>query len=182
MGILKKNLPQINLRRKYILIFVCVGSRKYQFNRLFKKLDELIEQGLIEDNIFAQIGQSSYLPKYYNYERFISVDKFKMYQARADLIISHGGTGTIITSLKLGKQVLVVPRLTKYGEHLDDHQLQVAGVLEKEGFLRCVLDMDELYKKYISFKNNPIKKKYNKPSNIINLITDFIEKNDCNPD
>src|SRR5690554_3905974 len=105
-----------------------------------KKLDELIEQGSITETVFAQIGQSSYIPKFYDYERFMDVEKFKEYQRKADLIISHGGTGALIGALKLGKQVIAVPRLAKYGEHTDDHQTQVAGVLAEEGYLRCVLD------------------------------------------
>jgi len=53
------------------LIFVCVGSREYQFDRLLKKIDELIEQGKITDKVFAQIGQSNYVPKYYEYKRYL---------------------------------------------------------------------------------------------------------------
>jgi UDP-N-acetylglucosamine transferase subunit ALG13 len=177
MGIFKKNISKSSLWGKYILIFVCVGSREYQFDRLLKKLDELVEKKLIKDNIFAQIGKSYYLPKNYKYERFISVEKFKEYQKKAKLIISHGGTGALITSLKMGKQVLAVPRLARYGEHSDDHQLQVAGVLEKEGYLRCVSDIDELFEKIIHLKKNPINKRYNKPSEVINIIMDFIENN-----
>jgi UDP-N-acetylglucosamine transferase subunit ALG13 len=159
------------------LIFVCVGSREYQFNRLLEKLDELIEHDLLTDDIFAQIGQSSYLPKLYKYERFISVEDFKEYQKKADLIISHGGTGSLIGALKMGKQVLAVPRLAKYGEHSDDHQLQVSGVLEKEGYLRLVLDMDDLIKSIHLFEKSPIKKKYKKSSKIIEVITNYIESN-----
>ena len=59
------------------MIFVCVGSREYQFDRLIRKLDELIEQGSITETVFAQIGQSSYIPKFYDYERFMDVEKFK---------------------------------------------------------------------------------------------------------
>lgn len=46
-------------------IFVTVGSRNYQFNRLFVKLDELYEQGILKGEMFAQIGTSTYTPKHY---------------------------------------------------------------------------------------------------------------------
>ena len=157
------------------MIFVCVGSREYQFDRLIKKLDELIEQGSITETVYAQIGQSSYIPKFFEYERFMDVEKFKEYQSKADLIISHGGTGALIGALKLGKQVIAVPRLAKYGEHTDDHQTQVAGVLADEGYLKCVLDMDELLKAIHSIKSNPIDKLYNKPSKIISIIEAFLD-------
>jgi UDP-N-acetylglucosamine transferase subunit ALG13 len=158
------------------LIFVSVGSREYQFNRLLKKLDELVKCGAITDTVIAQIGQSSYIPKYYRYKRFMPVDEFKVYQCNADLIISHGGTGSLISALKMGTQVLAVPRLMKYGEHIDDHQTQVVEVLAKEGYLRYVIDMDNLLDEINTFKSEPITKVYNKPSRVINVIEDYLTK------
>lgn len=157
------------------MIFVCVGSREYQFDRLIRKLDELIEQGSITETVFAQIGQSSYIPKFYDYERFMDVEKFKEYQRKADLIISHGGTGALIGALKLGKQVIAVPRLAKYGEHTDDHQTQVAGVLADEGYLKCVLEIDSLFEAIQNLRLQPINKVYNKQSNVLNTIRNFME-------
>src|SRR5690554_1548873 len=138
-------------------------------------MDELVKQGMIQDNVFAQIGQSTYLPVHYQYERFLAVEEFKRYQESANLIISHGGTGALIGALRAGKQVIAVPRLAKYSEHTDDHQTQVAGVLADEGYLRIVLDMDELLKAIHSIKSNPIDKLYNKPSKIISIIEAFLD-------
>lgn len=159
------------------MIFVCVGSREYQFNRLLKKIDDLIESNEINDEVFAQIGQSTYEPKNYNFCRFLSVEDFKKYQKNADLIISHGGTGALIGALKLGKQVIAVPRLAKFGEHIDDHQIQVASILDKEGYLITVLDMDKLKPAIEKLFKNPIKKRYNKPSEVLKIITKFINEN-----
>ena len=60
----------------FILIFVTVGSRNYPFDRLFKKLDMLYEEGVINDSMFAQIGTATYQPKHYEYKSFISQDEF----------------------------------------------------------------------------------------------------------
>jgi len=156
------------------LIFVCVGSRDYQFNRLLKKIDELVEAGEIEDKVVAQIGQSEYEPRNYEWHRFLDRDAFKKYQNDADLIISHAGTGALIGALKLEKQVIAVPRLAQYGEHIDDHQTQISGVLTEEGYLREVLDMDKLGEVVRMAYENPIKKRYNRPSNIIQIIDAFL--------
>ena len=109
------------------MIFVCVGSRDYQFNRLLEALDELAAAGRITDEIIAQTGSSEYEPKHYTWYRYLDQQVFKDYQQKADLIISHGGTGALVGALKLGKQVIAVPRLAKYAEHIDDHQTQVCG-------------------------------------------------------
>lgn len=157
------------------MIFVSLGSREYQFDRLLIKLDELIEQGKITDTIFAQIGQSTYLPKNYQYERYMAVDEFKAHQKEADLIISHGGTGALVGALKLEKQVIAVPRLAIFGEHTDDHQLQVSHALAEKGYLLCVEDMDTLDMAVNRLKKDPIQKKYNIPSNVVNIIDTFIK-------
>lgn len=157
------------------MIFVCVGSREYGFDRLIEKVDQLVGRGAITDNVFAQIGNSTYIPQNYDYARFLSMDEFKEYQRKADLVITHGGTGAIIGALKLGKQVLVVPRLAKYGEHIDDHQTQVADVLKSEGYVRCVLEMDRLLDIINVFKEQPITKRYDKPSQVIDIIAGFIK-------
>jgi len=156
------------------LIFVCVGSREYQFNRLLKALDDLVSRGMVPEEIIAQIGQSEYEPKNYKWYRYIDRDDFKNYQSQAHLIISHAGTGALIGALKLEKQVISVPRLAKYGEHIDDHQTQISGVLAGEGYLREVLDMDMLGDAIQMAYQKPIVKKFNKPSRIVDIIEDFL--------
>lgn len=156
------------------MIFVCVGSRDYQFNRLLEKIDQLVEAGEITDRVFAQIGQSEYEPKNYEWKRFLDRDEFANYQAEATLIISHAGTGALIGALKKEKQVIAVPRLAKFGEHIDDHQTQISGVLSEEGYLREVLDMEKLGETIRLAYTDPIIKRYNRPSNIIQLIDEFL--------
>ncbi len=158
------------------MIFVCVGSRDYQFNRLLKALDELVAEGKIDHEIVAQTGLSEYEPKHYTWHRYLDQDVFKDYQQKADLIISHGGTGALVGALKLGKQVIAVPRLARYGEHIDDHQTQVCGALAGEGYLRQVLDMEDLADVISLCKTDPIIKKYDKPSNVLPLIQAQLEK------
>ncbi len=154
---------------------MCLGTQIYQFDRLTKKLDELVEAGIIQDEIVAQIGSADYLPRHYFYKKFMDADEFKSYQEKADLIISHGGTGALIGALKLGKQVIAVPRLAEFHEHVDDHQTQISGVLAKEGYLREVLDMEKLGETIRQCYTDPIVKKYDRPSNVLQIITDYIE-------
>lgn len=158
------------------MIFICVGSREYQFNRLLKKIDELVEIGDIKDDVFAQIGQSTYSPKNYKFQRFMAVEEFKDYQKNADIVISHGGTGALIGALKLEKQIIAVPRLAKYGEHIDDHQTEVSNFLAAEGYLYYVENVENLLEGIEKTKKSPIKKVYNKPSKVINIIEEFLKK------
>ena len=54
---------------------------------------------------------------------------------KADYIITHGGVGTITDALKLGKKIIAVPRLSKYKEHVNDHQLQIIENFSEKGFI-----------------------------------------------
>lgn len=153
------------------MIFVTVGSQKFQFNRLLKKIDELIESGDIKEEVFAQIGVSDYIPKNYNYKDFVTQDEFKEYMDKADLIITHAGTGAIVTALKKDKKVIAIPRLSEYGEHVDDHQIQLIDEFKEMNFIEPVYKIDELK---LAIKNVR-EKTYNKYKSNTQKILDDIE-------
>lgn len=120
------------------MIFVAVGTQKFQLNRLLKAVDELKQSGRLKDEVFAQTGHSDYVPRNYAYQDFLSRDDFQDCINRCDLLITHSGVATIIAGLKLRKSVVVVPRLARFGEHVDDHQLQIAqSFAEKNLLLMC---------------------------------------------
>ena len=84
-------------------IFITLGSQKFQFNRLLKAVDELCERGTIEAaDVFAQIGYSDYLPKNFNYKSFW-IEMNLARNGKADIVITHGGTGAIIGAVKKEK-------------------------------------------------------------------------------
>ena len=87
------------------MIFVCVGSRNYPFDRLFKKLDELCDDEIIQEDIFAQIGTSTYKPKNFKYKDFISQEEFIEKVKESDIVISHGASGSIMKALNAGKKL-----------------------------------------------------------------------------
>ena len=51
----------------------------------------------------------------------------------ADVVIAHAGTGTALTSLRMGKRPILVPRDSTFGQHIDDHQFQTASLLDNMG-------------------------------------------------
>lgn len=162
------------------MIFVCVGSRSYPFDRLFKKLDELVEKGLINDEIFAQTGASKYKPRHYAFISYMDRDTFDKKMDEADIIISHAATGSIIQALKNDKKVIGVARLAKYGEHVDDHQIQTNQVFAENKYILAVNDMAALYDAVKSCQESAVdlvKWENAKPRAIIDLIDKFIQDN-----
>jgi len=71
------------------MIFVSLGSQKFQFNRLLYFIDSLIEEGVIKEDVFAQIGNSDYKPNLFKYDDFLSrndyIDKIK----QSSYVITH---------------------------------------------------------------------------------------------
>jgi putative glycosyltransferase len=106
------------------MIFVTVGTHEQQFNRLIKEIDRLKEENLIQDEVFIQTGYSNYVPKYCKWEKLISYEKMNQFIEKADVIITHGGPATFMAVIAKGKNPIVVPRLKKFGEHVNDHQLE----------------------------------------------------------
>lgn len=93
-------------------IFITLGSQKFQFNRLLIAVDKLCEKKIIcGEDVFAQIGYSDYVPQNYRYNNFLDREEFSMEMGKADIVITHGGTGAIIGAVKKEKKVIAVPRL-----------------------------------------------------------------------
>ena len=163
------------------MIFVTVGSRNYPFDRLLKKLDELVDDGTIKDNIFAQIGTSTYKPKNFEYKDFVSQEEFVKYINKADIVVSHGASGSIMKALNANKKVIVVTRLEKYGEHINDHQIQNNEAFANNHYVLMadleLSDLGDCFKKIKSKDNGIIKWKNKDPMSIVNMIDKFIEDN-----
>jgi len=126
------------------MIFITLGSQKFQFNRLLKAVDDLISDGVIKEPVFAQIGNSDYIPVNYEYKKFLDRDEFAKKQEECDIVITHGGTGAIIGAVRKGKKVIAVPRLAKYGEHVDDHQLQLLKQFDDMHIIEPCYDVQKL--------------------------------------
>ena len=115
------------------MIFLTVGTQ-FPFDRLVKAVDDAFDKGLIEEEVFAQIGQTRYTP--HNFESAVSIEKkaYDEYMERASAVIGHAGMGTIRMALDHDKPLIVMPRLKKYREVVNDHQLAIVRKFEKLGY------------------------------------------------
>ena len=131
------------------MVLVTVGTQKQQFNRFFDLIKKSKE--LKKEKIIAQIGYTKFESKRISTFEFIPLDEMDKYISEADLVITHGGVGTIFSALKKNKKVIAIPRLEKYGEHINDHQIEICEELEKEGYILYYKDgidsLDKLIKK-----------------------------------
>ena len=156
------------------MIFITLGSQKFQFNRLLKAVDELVAAGKIDGEIFAQTGYSDYKPENYAFKPFLDRDEFKNYTDKCDIFITHGGTGAIIGAVKKEKNVIAVARLSKYGEHVDDHQLQILEQFDELGLIYSCKDCSEIENALEYVKTHEFKKYESNTQRYISELDGYI--------
>lgn len=123
------------------MILVLLGTQNNSFYRLLEEIDKLIEEGIIKEKVIVQAGHTKYKSDKMEIFDLISKTDLEKYQDEADLIITHGGVGSIMTSIERGKKVIAVPRLHKYDEHVNDHQKEIVQLFNKKG---CIIGIGEV--------------------------------------
>ncbi|HIS90986.1 MAG TPA: glycosyltransferase [Candidatus Faecisoma merdavium] len=113
------------------MIFVTVGTHEQPFNRLIKKVDELVASGDIKEKVVVQTGFSTYKPKHCEVHKMMSFDEMQQALKDARIVITHGGPSSFIEALQFGKVPIVVPRQEKYHEHVNDHQVEFTKLIAK---------------------------------------------------
>lgn len=134
------------------MVLVTLGTQKQTFYRL---LDQIEHSSLKGDIIVQAGGSSDYKSKKMKLFSFMNYEEMEDYIKKADLIITHGGTGSILTPLQQGKKVIACARLSKYKEHINDHQCELVGIFDKEGYILELHDeekLDDVLKKAKTFK------------------------------
>ena len=156
------------------MILVTLGTQDKSFDRLLKAVDKEIENGNIKDEVIVQAGYTKYESKNMKVFDYVEEEDFKEYVKKCDLMITHAGVGAILNAMENGKKIIVAPRLSKYKEHNNDHQIEIAEEFEKEGYviyLKKMKDLGETIKNIKKFK--PRKLEHNEE--VIKVIEDFID-------
>lgn len=128
------------------MIFVTLGTQDKSFHRLLEEIERAIKKGIIQEEVIVQAGVTKFESKYMKVMDLIPREEFEELIANCDLLITHGGVGSILTGLEHGKKVIAVPRLSKYKEHTNDHQVQIVEEFAHRGYLVALKSMDTLPK------------------------------------
>ena len=177
MGKHVKSLSESNIRGVDFLIFVSLGTQDKPFTRLLDLLEKEIEKGIIQEEVIVQAGHTKYLSNKMNIIDYIKEEEFTEYIKTCHLLITHGGVGSILTGLKNHKKVLVMPRLAKYREQHNDHQLEITEEFVKRGYILSFQDETSFEESYQKAKNFHPKEYQSNTQNMIKLIEDFMKKN-----
>ena len=157
------------------MVFVTLGTNDESFERLLKAIDKEIEKGTIKDEVVVQAGCTKYTSKKMKILDLVPRDEFDRLMEKCDLLITHGGVGSILTGISKGKKVIAVPRLSKYKEHGNDHQLQIVENFSERKYILAVKDLNKLGKTIEKAKTFKPQKFVSNTHNIINMIEEYID-------
>ena len=156
------------------MILVLLGTQNNSFHRLLEEVEKNIENGIIKEKVVVQSGYTKFESNKMEIIDLMSKEQLEKFQDEAHLIITHGGVGSIVSSIEKGKKVIAVPRKHEYGEHVNNHQEEIVELFSKKGYIlgvEDVKDLEEAIKKIPYFK--PVMYKSDN-SKMLKIIEDFI--------
>lgn len=160
------------------MILVTLGTQDKEFTRLLKAIDREIKNGTITDKVVVQAGCTKYESENMEIFDLIPANEFDEYIKKADLIITHGGAGSILTGVKNNKKIIAAARLAKYKEHTNDHQRQIIKEFSEQGYILELKDFNKLGKLIQKSKSFKPKKFISNTENMKQLVSDYIEETD----
>lgn len=159
------------------MILVLLGTQNNSFHRLLEEIEKNIDNGNINDEVIVQAGFTKYKSNKMKIFGMTTNKKLEELVERADLIITHAGLGSIEMGLEKNKKIIAVPRLKKYGEHVNDHQIDLEKEFAKKGLIigtNAVSDLSYAIEKSKKFVPNKYKK--TREEKVVNIIKTFIDK------
>ncbi len=157
------------------MILVLLGTQNNSFHRLLEEIDRLKNNNIIHDKIIVQAGHTKYKSTGMEIIDLIPKEKLEKYVDEADIIITHGGVGSIISAIKKNKKVIAVPRCHKYGEHVNDHQRQIVQVFNEKGYIVGIDGVEELENAIKSIEEFTPAKYQQNNEKMLKTISDFID-------
>lgn len=157
------------------MILITLGTQDKSFERLLKSVDKEIENGNIKEKVIAQIGTTKYESKNMELFDLIPRERFDALIEECSLLITHGGVGSILTGVTKGKKVIAAPRLSKYKEHINDHQIQIVERFAKEKYILELKDFSKLGKIIEKSKSFKPKKFVSNTQNLIEHLEEYID-------
>ena len=158
------------------MILITLGTQDKPFYRLLEAVQKQIDNKVIKDRVVVQAGIScNFKSKDMEIFDLIPLEEFDKLISECDILITHGGVGSIIAGIKNNKKVIAAARLKKYGEHVNDHQLQIVENFTDSGYILSLNNFDELdkvLKNIKKFKPNKFKSNTN---NFIKLLKKEID-------
>ena len=158
------------------MILVLLGTQNNSFHRLLEEIEKNIKDGTVKEEVIVQAGYTKFQSYKMRIVDLISKEQLEQFQDEANLIITHGGVGSIVSSLKRGKKVIAVPRMHEYGEHVNNHQKEIVKDFNDKGYLIGIDKVEDLKQALIKVRDFEPKKYQPNNEKMLKIIEEFIDK------
>lgn len=156
------------------MILLTVGSA-FPFDRLVGAMDRLVGQGVVKDEVFAQVGVGGLKPRHMKAAEVLDKAQFDALVRQASSFVGHAGMGTITMALDLKKPLLVVPRRREHREIVNDHQVETARRFEEEGQVLAAFEVDDLPQRLAALSTFVPRPRTAHPDDVAHCIGAFLE-------
>lgn len=159
------------------MILVLLGTQHNQFTRLLEEIEDCIDNGFIKERVVVQAGFTKYKTDKMKVFDMISKEVLENLINDANVIITHGGVGSITMALKQHKKVIAVPRLHEFNEHVNNHQRQIINIFNEKKYIigiQNVQDLPEALQQVDRF--TPVEYESDN-SKMLNILENFIDNN-----
>jgi UDP-N-acetylglucosamine transferase subunit ALG13 len=111
-------------------VLVTVGTMPFTFDRLIRRVDEMLPP---DAEVTWQVGGSTYLPRRGRVVAMLPASELQRLHHEVDVVVAHAGIGSALMAVAAGHAPILVPRERRFGEHVDDHQREIAHDLDQRG-------------------------------------------------
>jgi UDP-N-acetylglucosamine transferase subunit ALG13 len=139
---------------KQPLLFATVGAT-LPFDRLVASVANLKRHGDLPEHVVIQTGVGGLRPEGFECHETLSFEQMLAILRDADIVVCHGGTGSLITALREGCRVVAMPRLFERGEHYDDHQAEITQAFAARGLIAVAHSEAELSAAIAAVRDRP---------------------------
>lgn len=153
------------------MVFITLGTQGNQFPRCLQMVEELIDELHPHHDFIAQVGNTKYQSDKIKLLEYVPETEFKELIGKADIVITHAGSGALFSAIKQGKKTIAVARLHKYNEMANDHQTELVRKLTEGGYiLDGTNSIIDAWKKLDTFTPRPCDFECTLPQEIGKLI------------
>jgi UDP-N-acetylglucosamine transferase subunit ALG13 len=157
------------------MILVTLGTFNIEFPRPLKAIEKAVIEKKITEKIIVQRGHTNFESDYLEVVQFFTPAELDKLYDEARVVVVHSGIGSVLSGVKKGKKLIVVPRLRKYKEHVDDHQLDLLNEFAKSNYIIPWNEnegFDEVLAKAENFVPSPF---VSTKDNLVGALINYIE-------
>ncbi len=157
------------------MILVNLGTHNLNFDRLLYVLESLIKGKIILEEVVVITGYKKFKSEYMNVVGLLPQEEYEKIMKKSNLVISHGGVGSLLSAIKLNKKIIGVARLAEHKEAINNHQIEILEKFEEMGYLLYLKDIKDIKELILNTKSIKTKKFVSNTKDFNRKLNEYIK-------